>query len=831
MRIMWIGALALMLGGTELALADSSGAGVRGAGTQPDQADQAKLNEDKDARSRVRPISIEELTVTARKREEKLIDTPVAVTAIARPELRDLNIRRIQDITSHVPNLAFDNTGDTSNGARINLRGVGNGDSIASDDPGVGLYVDGVYLARAQGALIPLMDIERVEVLRGPQGTLFGKNTIGGAINVITAKPDLTRFGGEASVRAGNYDLFESRVTLNVPLVPETMAARFGFATTTRDGFTKNKSTGSDLDDDKLLAFRAQLRAVPTDRLEINLSAEHTLEDRKPQGFKCKVTNPFPAGQTAQTRPDLAATGTRFQSAPASALLTGQIGVADPVQQQVNLITGANPFLAACAEDDLRDTRSVASELSFQKEDLKTFTTNGSIAWELSENLTLKSISAWRRQELDQARDFDATPFALIAIDSVQGGLFQNDQWSQEIQLIGSALDDRLDYVLGVFALREKTNSRDYVGVGVGQTFSIPTGLPAPLPAFVPSMASFVSNRLKVHNFSYAAFGQGTYAFTKDLSLTLGLRVTHERKQIRRDDTCSSMGFLCITAGQQLFGFEGATRSKDVSPVATLQYALGDSSNVYVSWARAFKSGGFNGRLDDVALGNEIDDERLTSYEVGFKTVAMDSRVSLSGALFTSVYKDIQLSITRSNPITGLNQTFVTNAGRAEVSGAELELRAILMPGLELTSALGATHARYTEFDAPVAPSDPLIPDDPEDRQLPNTPTYTMNFGLSYEFGIGRFGDVRARTDWTHIGRSGSDTQDSPELRKGKHGEIDAQLVWLMPDGATEVALFGDNLFDREYVTNGINLGASFGNALLLYNEPRTYGIEVRRSF
>ena len=298
MRIMTIAAMALMLSGTGVVWADSGAAVQGGAARSGDSG--AKLNEDAPG-SRARPITIEQLTVTARKREEKLLETPVAVTAISRAELKDLNVRRIQDIMGQVPNLALDATGDTSNGARINLRGVGNGDSIASDDPGVGLYVDGVYLARAQGALIPLMDIDRVEILRGPQGTLFGKNTIGGAINVITTKPELTQFGGEASVRGGNYDLFESRVTLNVPLVPEKMAARFGFASATRDGFVKNKSTGSDLDDEKLLAFRAQLRMVPSDSLEINLSADHTLEDRKPQGFKCKVTNPFPVGATPAT--------------------------------------------------------------------------------------------------------------------------------------------------------------------------------------------------------------------------------------------------------------------------------------------------------------------------------------------------------------------------------------------------------------------------------------------------------------------------------------------------------------------------------------------------
>src|SRR5262245_10251055 len=147
---------------------------------------------------RARPIGIEQLTVTARKREERLQDAPLAVSAFAAPDLQDLDVRRLNDVSNHVPNLNFDATSENAQAARVYLRGVGNGDAIASDDPGVGIYLDGVYMARAQSGLLTLSDIERVEVLRGPQGTLFGKNTIGGAVSVITRKPSLDEFGGHA---------------------------------------------------------------------------------------------------------------------------------------------------------------------------------------------------------------------------------------------------------------------------------------------------------------------------------------------------------------------------------------------------------------------------------------------------------------------------------------------------------------------------------------------------------------------------------------------------------------------------------------------------------
>jgi iron complex outermembrane recepter protein len=784
--------------------------------------------------ARRKPIGLEELTVTARKRAERLQDTPVAVSAFSSADLKDADIRRINDISNQVPNLSYDATTETSGAARVNLRGVGNGDPILSDDPGVGIYLDGVYLARAQGTLFTVSDVERVEVLRGPQGTLFGKNTIGGAVNVITRKPELDDFFGTAEVRVGNYRRFDTRLSLNLPVVDERAAARLSFATATADGFTKNKGTGSDLDDDKLLGVRGQLLALPTDSLEVLLSLDHSREDRKPRGYKCKVSNPFPVAANAMTRPDLAATGTEFRSAPSTAIVAQQVDVRGTGQQLANLATGANPFLDACAQDELRDTRSVDSDLSYQREDLGTSGATATLSWSIDENLSLRSISSWRRQELEQRRDFDATGLRFVAQDAVDAGGEQQDQLSQELQLTGRGLDGRLSYVAGLFWFSEKNADRGYIGSSTGSTILFPSDFPNPSPLVV-TPTTYDAFRLQVENRSYAAFGQGTYDLTDRLSLTLGARLTAERKRARRDSVCQGVGLspggMCAATGQINFAFEGVSRSKEISPITTLKYELSDAAQVYASWSRGFKSGGFNGRADSASLTNELDDEKLTSYELGFKTLLFDDRLRVNGAFFHDVYEDIQLSIVRGNATTTQLEIFVTNAGRAEINGAELELRAIPTPGLELFSTAGVTHARYTEFDAPADPADSRIPDDPEDRSLPNTPAYTLNVGMSYLLPLGSLGDLRARSDWSVIGRSGADVVDSRTLRRSKHGELDAQLAWMLPDGRTELVLFGSNLLDREHVVNGIDFGASFGNAVLVYNAPRTYGLEVRRSF
>jgi iron complex outermembrane receptor protein len=618
-------------------------------------------------------------------------------------------------------------------------------------------------------------------------------------------------------------------VSLNVPLASETAAARLSIATATRDGFQKNKGIGPDLDDDKALAFRSQLLTLPSDNVELMLSADHSIENRKPAGYKCKVSNPFPLLATAQTRPDLAATGTEYQAAPIAAIFAQQLGVNNLLLQGANLQTGANPFLAACAQDAQRDERSVDSELTFQKEYLKSFGTQGLLTWSANETTTLKWVGAWRRQELDARRDFDATGFRFATLDVVDAGGEQQDQISQELQLAGVAFGGRLNYIAGVYAFTEKITDSGFQGFTSGQTFLFPTMVGNPLSPIVPMRSTFEASRLQVNNQGAAVYGQGTYGLTDRLSATLGVRITSERKRVRRDVVCQGVGLTtsgsCLTPGQQLFAFEGSTRPKDVSPIATLKYELTDDAQVYASWARGFKSGGFNGRATNASLARPIDDEQLTSYEMGFKTLFADNRLRLNGAVFYNVYQNIQLSIPR---IDGL---LLVNAGRAEIQGAELELRAIALPGLELSSTLGVTHGRYTEFDQMPDPTDPMRFEDPKDRALLGTPTYTMNFGASYQLPIGSFGDLRARTDWTHVGRSGTDVLDSRVLRKGKHGELDAQLAWMMPDGLSELVLFGNNLLDREYVVNGIDFGASFGHAAVLYNAPRTFGVELRRSF
>jgi iron complex outermembrane receptor protein len=247
-----------------------------------------------------------------------------------------------------------------------------------------------------------------------------------------------------------------------------------------------------------------------------------------------------------------------------------------------------------------------------------------------------------------------------------------------------------------------------------------------------------------------------------------------------------------------------------------------DDLLLYSNFSKGFKSGGFNGRANALALTNEIDDEKVTAYEIGAKTQWFDNRLVLNVAGYWNIYEDIQLTIPSGGNAQA--QILVENAGEAVIKGVELEMRALPLPGLELTISGGVTNAGYTEFDDPQNTR-------AKERDLLAVPNYTGNFAAAYTFPIGDLGDLRLRGEWSHRGASSTDVVDTRQLRKGKNGELDATIGFAMADGVTEVVLFGKNLLNRSYFVNGVSLASSFGHTYRFFNDPRTYGIEIRRQF
>jgi len=743
------------------------------------------------------PTGVENVVVTARKRQESLQDVPVSVTAFSDTALDEMAASRIPDIARSVPNLDFERTVGFSNAARVNIRGVGQTDPIGTLDPGVGLYVDGVYLARAQSSLLAVADIERVEVIRGPQGTVFGKSTIGGAINVVTRKPDFET-GGVAELRVGNYDLLETRASLNIPLVDERAAARLSFATATRDGFEKERQGGTDPFDEKLLGARAQLLLIPLEDLEVLLTGDLSRENQVLSPGKCKVLN---SGGT----PGLQA------------------------------VLGAVDYTRACADVQASSNpRRVETGASFLRDDLTSYGGSAQLTWSLGPTLQLRSISSVRGLDNENFGDFDGTRIALIRPDIDDVG-FQQTQLSQELQLSAQALDGDLNYLAGAFFFREE--SKDEVREGVLSQLTA-QDIVNPFPGLdAASTADAIRgaqlNLLnRVDNLSYSGFAQASYDVTDRLNLTGGLRLTQDRRRLQRRGFALTPGVdtnqRLVVPGDVTTSFDRSSRFSDFTPSAALSYRFSDDVLGYLSYATGFKSGGFNGRAFPAPgadlSGIEFEPEDLTTYEAGLKLTAMSGLLTLNAAAFYSIYEDIQLVVVSGDPAVNNLQILLLNAGESVISGGELELVATPLPNLQIRSAIGLLHDRFKEFDDAADPQ-------AKDRTMQLLSAYQTTTAVEYRFEPIALGALSARVEWSTRSRQFTDVQNRESIKAGKRGLLDARLALELGDGRTQLALYGRNLLDRDYLTGGVDFSDTFGNAQLYTGPPRTYGLEVRREF
>jgi len=752
---------------------------------------------------------IENIVITSRKRPESIQETPLSVTALTPDSIKQLGIRKVEDITTSVPNLEYGRTVGFASSARASIRGVGQTDPIGTLDPGVGLYVDGVYLARLQGGLINTSDVERIEVVRGPQGTIFGKNTIGGAVSIVTKRPEFD-LGGSAEVRLGNYDLFETRAVLNVPLIEERAALRLSFATATRDGFEKERLGGTDPNDEKLLAGRAQLLLLPTENFEILLSADLSRENQVLSQGKCKVQN---AGANANL-------------------------------QFLNQAVG---FTAACADVEASSNpRRVESEVSFLRDDLTTWGASAQLTWSLGADTEVRSLSSIRGLDNENFNDFDGTRIELIR-PAVDLPSFEQKQISQELQFSTKLMDDRLNVLAGVYGFREVSKDRVIEGVLANVTADdiqpvIPALGPDPLPDFVRAgianalRGAQVRSLNRVNNLSYAAFTQLSFDVTDKLNVTAGLRFTQDRRRLFREGLALTPGVgldatgVPLMAGDRAFFFERSERFSDFTPSASVSYQFTDDVLGYANYSSGFKSGGFNGRaFPPLGAGEdtfpiEFDPEKLTTYEVGLKAGFADQRIALSAAAFYTIYEDIQLVVLPGDPSINNVPVQLLNAGESIITGGELELTLEPLPNLQIRTAIGILHDRFTDFDDP---SDAQA----KDRHLQFLSAYETSTSVEYSFDMSRVGMVVARADWSTRSRQFLEVTNTDALEAGKRGLLDARLSVNLMDGVTEIALFGKNLLDREYLVSGVDFSNTFGNVQRFVGPPRTYGVEIRRRF
>jgi iron complex outermembrane recepter protein len=789
---------------------------------------------------------LEEVVVSARKREESLQETPVAVTALSGDRLEEAGLNQLTDLSKVVPNLHA-NTSSNGGFASLFIRGVGARNSGINFDGGVAVYQDGVYLSRPDGNLLDSVDIQSVQVLRGPQGTLFGKNSTGGAILYTTNRPSDV-FEGLAEINVGDYERLNSKLTVNVPLVDEFLYSRLSIYSSERDGWVEDQF-GRELSNQDRYGGQLQFRFLAGDNVTVDLNSQYGKTDQASTGQQCEQATGVP--------------GAGWQS-----------DLQDPFIVEPG--TGQS-ILDWCAESQKLDKDKVLSALTgavkpIYGNEVKSLA--GTVEWVINEDISFKSITAWRNIEATQQDDIYGIGIPLL--NRVNEGFTiteprDTDWFSQEFQFTGAALDGDVDYVLGLFYSNEENKAGNSVGQG-GPFWGV---FGNPNNAYYTAQGT----ELLTDNTSYAAFSQADWAINDSWSLTLGLRYTSEERELDRNeflvdaDTLSTGApatnivstFYAFPDGSNSFNpghgyVTGNTLSdkidnSDWNPMGSIRYLFeGDGwiegGSAYFTIATGFLSGGLSENVDFNGNIPEYDPEEVINYEVGVKLDALDNTLRLNAALFYTEYEDRQLTNVVVNSDTGTIQPQTVNAEESSIAGLELETTWLATANLELTFNYSYADDNIDKFDDTTLSTVGGMPDfdcetiqatggpldvcavDRTHERLPNLPEHSFYLAGQYTWETD-IGAIIARLDAAYSKSTNTCFDFHSCAWEGGEGleydllNVGARLTWMSEDAKWRVTAWGDNLTDDREATAGIPLVSTTETTGKIWSPPRTYGVQM----
>ncbi len=580
---------------------------------------------------------LEEVIVTARKREESIQDTPISITAFSEEDMEQANMIDLRDIGKYTPGMSFTSYGmGSSESGAIFIRGVGQSDHMVTTDPGVGLYIDGVYMGRTQGAALDLIDLERTEVLRGPQGTLFGKNTIGGAVNVVSRKPTGEN-GGQIGLSIGDKGRLNAAVTAELAL-GEDFSVRASLQAKNRDGVGKQVFTGDETGDESSIGGRGQL---------------------------------YWQGDAAEVSVVVDFTRARQQTIPHTLYAHGSfLGLSTCYTDTGDTSIGLDRYIPCPAGTDVDVFDSYSLDDLDSEQDL--FGVSATWSWDINDLLQVKSVVSYRDMEYLGNLEFDGAPVRLLHY--LETG--ESDQFSWELQLSGQNSDHTVDWIAGVYYFTEEGyNLQD------DDVFS-----------------NLDQRRSDVETDSYAAFGQGSFALAPGLNLTAGLRYTREDKDYsvvyrRISGEALADGTAFLIPPTRLDDSWGA-----VSGTVSLDYDINEALMLYATYSRGFRSGGFNARPAMPVNVNLYDPEYLDMYELGLKLETDRLRANIS--LYSSNYEDYQTQVNELDAVSATFVTRTLNAAEAEINGAELEITALWSDNFRLVGSYAYTDAEISKIDS-----------------------------------------------------------------------------------------------------------------------------------
>ena len=733
-------------------------------------------------------LAIEEIIVTARKKEESIQDVPMAVTAIT-DQLGESSVRRIEDIQAFAPNLFINRTPGIGSGAAITIRGVASLESDKSFEPSIGVVMDGMFLGTQSGVLLDNFDIERIEVLRGPQGTLFGKNTTGGILNIIRTPVSLTEISVDASLTVGDFGRQDLKTVIQVPIIEDKLGVKIFAANIEHDGHVYNTYLDRHAGGDDKLNYGFAILWEPNDQLSLKLHHE-LMEDKSEQGV---YVNRNVVGELACT--------------------ISLIGF-DPNN-------GCEQF----ATDGPDTVESDGSNFSDNEYESTIFTLNYD-----TENFLYTYIYSNRDMDEQNMQDFDGSAARLLRMnyfndwEQTSHEFRVTSQFSEKFQFIAGIYDWEVDYAQNwdVYDLFYQLSRLGVGAWGAGDTLtgygrdSYITGLP-----WESDLASNNGQTQKTE--SIAVFASIDWYLTDQITLTAGFRWTEEEKD-----------FLGGNAGVGYYPLRNEPRPPlynpkpyqakwdETTPKVGLRYQPNDDVMYYATYSEGFKSGGFFGRQANFNIDPSYEPEFVKNYEFGWKSTLMDGRMIFNGAVFRSEYDDKQESILIPVDLTNV-ATVVRNASSLEMDGIELELMYQVTEAWDLMMTYGYLKSEYAGYLADLT-GDGVITDN--SNLVPrNTPENTFGITTSYTTQIGN-GELKGRVSYRFRDEMESESQNRPEGSLDSIENVNATISYSVENYS--ITAWGRNLTDeREQRWSTIGGLTSRG----WWNEPQTLGVTFKVSY
>lgn len=710
---------------------------------------------------------LEEIVVTAQRREESAQKVPVSITAISGDALKAGSIKGLDGLTKGIVGIQYD-SGSTQR-PELYIRGIGTNRFDIGSDPSSGVFIDEIYQPRFANVLSGLQDVERIEILRGPQGTLFGRNTIGGAISVATAEPQ-DKLGGFLSGSYGNKNYVNGQGTITGPLVSDKILGRITVGYSDRNGFLRDTVSGKD-DGVKSFTARGKLLFKLSDDLTLKLTGAHFYSHQRALLLDPQNTPFFLAG---------------------------------PLTPQV---IDNNPFSGAYTNPGGNTIHNTQI--------------NGRLEWS-ADALTTTVIGSWIHFNQNSAQDLDGSRNSNI----FYRGHERSNTYSAELRFSSTnggflTLGDHLRWVAGVFAFKDKGYDIQDFTTGTDSIISFLIANPTLTPPFnLPTVSKTDSTNLYSDLKSLAVYAQGTYSITDKLGVTLGGRYTHDERDFTFVGITPTPGLPLVPAN---FTYPGKVTSPKFTPRVALEYKPIHDVLLYASWSRGFKSSAVQSTAITPEVASSVTKpETVDAYEIGFKSEFLNRRVRLNISLFDNEFKDLQVRRVVTFP-SGFSTAISENAATSTIRGVEVEGSALLARGLRVNASYAYLDAKYNRYIA-----DATAGLDLSGNRLPRAPKNRFNVDATYTTLVAGQTELQLRAAYNYTGSFFFQPENLPLDKEKPYGLTDISLQLTLPNRTTNIQGWARNIFNVTYRNYLDPLAAEL---LAGYGDRRTYGVTLSQKF